>query len=232
MKTFLARLFVLIALTGWALQSRAAVTVSITPSAVSNTYTGTIALQVTGLTNGETVFVQKFVDANQNGGVDAGDMLWQAFKVTDGQASVFQDGATAVTNLNVPGDSDTVQGQITALLNLSQSGFEQTLAGKYLYVVTSPVGNFPPLTNSFAVTNFPFGQAVSGNVIANGTNVPAAAVLLFQSQETISLPRAARWWIIRATTRSARHRGITPSCRSRAISSRTPAPPPSRSPAV
>ena len=182
MKTFLARLFVLIALTGWAIQSRAVVNVSIVPSAVSNTYSGTIALQVTGLTNGETVFVQKFVDANQNGGVDAGDMLWQAFKVTDGQASVFQDGATAVTNLNVPGDTDTTQGQITALLNLSQSGFEQVIAGKFLYVVTSPSGNFPPLTNSFAVTNFPFGQAVSGSVIANGTNVPGAAVLLFQSQ--------------------------------------------------
>src|ERR1039458_7920065 len=42
----------------------AAVAFSVTPSAVSNTYNGTITLQVTGLTNGETVVVQKFLDAN------------------------------------------------------------------------------------------------------------------------------------------------------------------------
>ena len=50
-----------------------AVTFSVTPSAVSNTYNGTIMLQVTGLTNGETVVVQKFLDANTNGVVDASD---------------------------------------------------------------------------------------------------------------------------------------------------------------
>ena len=179
MKTFLARLVLLFALIGWVTRSPAAVTVLLTPAAISNTYNGTVTLQVTGLTNGETVFVQKFLDANGNGSVDTGDTLWQAFKLTDGHADVFQDDAIAVTNLNVPGDTDATPGQITTLLNISQSGFEQTIAGKYLYVVTSPIGNFQPLTNSFAVTNFPFAQAFSGSVIANGTNVPAAAVLLF-----------------------------------------------------
>ena len=179
MKTFLARLGFVLIVAGWVAASHAAVTVSVTPSAISNTYNGTVTVQVTGLTNGETVVVQKFLDANGNGSVDTGETLWQAFKLTDGHAHIFQDGATEVSNLNVPGDTDVVPGQITTSLNLSQSGFEQIIAGKYLYVVTSPFGNFPPQTNSFTVTNFPFAQALSGNVIANTTNVPNAAVLIF-----------------------------------------------------
>src|ERR1043166_5191708 len=90
-----------------------AATLTITPSAVSNTYAGTITLQIGGLTLGETVIVQKYIDANTNGVIDAGDLLWQQFSLTDGQASVFTDGATSVTNLAVPGDLNPSSGQIT-----------------------------------------------------------------------------------------------------------------------
>ncbi len=155
-------------------------TLSITPSTVSNTYSGTITLQVTGLTNGEPVIIQKFLDANRNGVVDAGDILCQQFNLTDGKANVFFDGATAITNQNVPGDSDSTSGQITAALNLPVNGFEQTIVGTYLVVLSSPFGNFPPVTNSLTLTNFPFTQSFSGSIIANTTNVPGAVVLLFQ----------------------------------------------------
>lgn len=186
MKTLFLRLIFLFAVTGWVAQSHG-VALTIAPSAVSNTYNGTISFQVTGLTNGESVVVQKFLDANGNGVVDAGDTLWQAFKLTDGHASVFQDGAIAVTNMNVPGDTDSTTGQITALLNLPSSGFEQTIIGKYLFVLSSPFGNFTPLTNSFTITNVPYAQSLSGSVIANGTNVPNAVVLLFQPSSNNNL---------------------------------------------
>jgi hypothetical protein len=153
---------------------------TISPSSVSNTYAGPITLQVTGVTNGETVVVQKYLDANNNGVVDAGDILWQQFTLTDGQASVFTNGATAVTNLNVPGDADSTAGQITTSFSLPVSGFEQTIVANYLYVLSSPYGNFAPVTNSFTVTNFSFGQSFAGSIMNNGTNVPNAAVLLFQ----------------------------------------------------
>ena len=179
MKTFLWRLAILCTLAA-SLAKTSAANFTISPNAVSNTYTGTISFQVTGLASGETVFVQKFLDANRNGIVDAGDVLWQAFKLTDGHARVFFDGPTAVTNMNVPGDLDTTSGQITTLLDPAISGFEQTVVGNYLYVVSSPTQNFPPITNSYTVTNFPFAQSLSGTVSANGTNVPDAAVLLFQ----------------------------------------------------
>src|ERR1051326_1925057 len=124
---------------GYLLAINLAVAASLTvaPSSVSNTYSGTITLQVTGLTNGETVVVQKFLDANTNSAVDNGDLLVQQFQLTDGQASVFHDGATAVTNLNVPGDLDSTGGQITATWNLRGSGFEQAIVGKYLFKLSS-----------------------------------------------------------------------------------------------
>jgi len=179
MKNFCWRLAFLFIVAASTVKAPAAA-LTITPSAVSNTYSGNITFQVAGLTNGETVLVQKFLDANGNGVVDAGDILWQGFKLTDGHASVFQDGATAITNANVPGDTDATAGQITSVLNLPNSGFEQTIIGKYLFVVSSPFGNFTPLTNSFTLTNVPYAQSLSGSVIANGTNVPDAVVLLFQ----------------------------------------------------
>jgi len=81
--------------------AQAAVTFTLTPSTVSNTYAGTITLQVGGLTNRETVVVQKFIDVNTNGVIDANDWPAQQFALTDGQPGMVIGG---VTNFNVPGD--------------------------------------------------------------------------------------------------------------------------------
>jgi hypothetical protein len=61
----------------------AAVTFTNTPTAVSNTYSGTITLQIAGLTN-RTVVVQKYLDLNTNGIIDSGDWLVQQFILQDG----------------------------------------------------------------------------------------------------------------------------------------------------
>jgi large repetitive protein len=169
-------------LAAFAPAARAAVAFTVTPAAVSNTYSGKITLQITGLTNTETVVVQKFLDANTNGVIDAGDSLWQQFNLTDGQASVFHDGGTAVTNFNVPGDTDTTGGQITAPIILQNGDFAQTTVGKYLYKLSSPAGHFTALTNSFSVTNFPYAQSFTGTVFSNNTAtaVGNAVIILFQ----------------------------------------------------
>lgn len=151
------------------------VALSITPLAVSNTYGGTIKVQVTGLNTGATVVVQEFLDANSNGVVDAGDALVQQFRLTDGQATVIG----GVTNVNVPGDSNPTNGAITAQLNF-QNG-DLVIVGQYLVVLSSPTGTFAPITNRFNVTNTPYAQSISGAVYGLGTNiVPNAVVLLFQ----------------------------------------------------
>jgi hypothetical protein len=171
--------FALTLIAGLIQNGRAAVAFNITPSVVSNTYFGPITLQVTGLTNSETVVVQKFLDANTNGVVDAGDWLMQQFSLTDGAASVFTNGPIAVTNFNVPCDMDgATNGSITAMLNQS-ADFAQRIVGNYLYVLSSPVGHFSSITNSLTITNFPFGQMFTGNVVSNGTSTTLSNALVF-----------------------------------------------------
>jgi hypothetical protein len=157
--------------------AQAAVAFTVTPSAVSNTFRGTISLQITGLTNTETVVVQKFVDLNTNGVIDGADTLVQQFTLQDGVISVIG----GVTNLNVPGDLNSATGAITAVLNFQNGDFVQNLVAKYLYKVSSPTGRFAPITNSFNVTNFPFAQKFTGNVVSNSTSTTLSnsIVLLF-----------------------------------------------------
>ena len=66
-----------------------AVSFSVLPAGVSNLYGGTIRIQVTGLTNGETVLVEKYLDANTNRIIDSADWLVQSLQLTDGQAAVI-----------------------------------------------------------------------------------------------------------------------------------------------
>jgi hypothetical protein len=150
---------------------------TITPSAVSNTYSGTITLQITGLTPGSSVVVQKFLDANTNGVIDAADLPVQQFNMTDGQAGQVIGG---VTNFNVAGDTDgSANGTITAKLNFQNGDFVQNIIGKFLFKVS---GNFtPPVTNVFTVTNFPFAQKFTGNVVSNSSStlLSNGVVLLF-----------------------------------------------------
>lgn len=156
----------------------AAVTFTVTPAIVSNTYNGPITLLVSGLTNTETVTVQKFLDVNTNGVVDASDWLVQQFSLTDGQAGMVIGG---ITNFNVPGDTDATAGQITARLNFHNGDFMQNIAGKYAFKLSSPGGHFSPITNLLSVTNVPYAQKFTGNVVSNSTSatLPNAVVLLF-----------------------------------------------------
>ena len=108
--------------------AHAAVAFAVTPATVSNTYSGTITLQVTGLTNTETVVVQKYLDLNTNGVIGGADTLVQQFTLQDGVASVIG----GVTNRNVPGDFNSATGAITAVLNLQNGDFVQSLVGKSL----------------------------------------------------------------------------------------------------
>src|ERR1035437_6912479 len=179
MKTFIKNLFLLLALPTVLFLCQtlpAAVTFTVTPSAVSNTYSGFITLQIGGLTNTEKVVVEKFLDLNTNGVIDGTDWLGQQFALQDGTNFVIG----GVTNFNVPGDLNATTGAVTAQLNFQNGDFAQNIIGKYLFKLSSPVGHFAPLTNQFAVTNFPFAQKITGNVVSNGTSttLPNAVVLL------------------------------------------------------
>jgi hypothetical protein len=151
-----------------------AVTITVSPSSISNLYQGYVTLMVTnGLTNGETVLIEKFVDYNTNGAVDADDMLVQTLRPGDGQANVFG----GVTNMNSPGDLTPTNGAITTVISFYGT-HPGKFIGNYIFRVSSPTGNFSPATTPFTVTNSNFGQAISGAVRNNGTNVPYGGVVV------------------------------------------------------
>lgn len=160
------------------------VTITNSPSVVSNTFNGVITLQINGLTNGVTnVIVQKYLDVNTNGVIDGNDLLVQQFPLAVGQASQFTNGTTTVTVTNFqPADMTlTTTGQITAPLNFQNGGFAQTIAGQYIYRVSSPLSQFTASTSLFTVTNMFYSAAVTGEVFnANTlTGISNATVLLF-----------------------------------------------------
>ncbi len=157
---------------------RGAVTFTITPSVVSNTYSGLLSLSIAGFTNSaEKVVVQKYLDVNDNGVIDATDLLVQQFNLTVGKSSVFN----GVTNYNVPGDFGNATNAISALVYFQSLDFMQTVVGRFLYRVTSVSNDFGALTNALVVTNLPYAQAITGSVVSNGTSqtLPGALVVFF-----------------------------------------------------
>ncbi len=155
-----------------------AATFTVTPAVVSNTYSGYLTLLISNVPTGAAMVVQKYLDLNTNGVIDGTDWLVQQFNLTDGQAGMAIAG---VTNFNVPGDLNTTTGAVTVSWNFMNGDFLQNIVGKYLFKLSSPSGQFTPVTNLFTVTNFPFGQNFTGNVVSNGTSTTLsnAVVLLF-----------------------------------------------------
>lgn len=175
---FVARLL-LIHLGLWLGGSAAwAATLAVTPSAISNQYAGMITLAITGLTNGETVTMDKFLDANTNGVIDGGDLLGQRFQLTDNQVSLIG----GATNVNVPGDSNPAVSNITTLLNFESIDLEH-IVGSYLFKLSSPTARFTPVTNTFNITNSAYLQSFTGQVRSNGTAtaVANAIVIVFRA---------------------------------------------------
>ncbi|MBI3852298.1 MAG: carboxypeptidase regulatory-like domain-containing protein [Verrucomicrobia bacterium] len=158
-----------------------AVTFTVTPAAVSNTYTGVITLNVAGVTNGEQVIVQRYLDANSNSVVDAAEPLIDAFRISDGGVSTIG----GVTNINVPFDSNSATDAITTTLSFALP-IESTVA-QSIFRLVSPTGNFAATSATFNVTNAALAQSLSGSVYANSTPLPNAIVvaLLLPSQNFV-----------------------------------------------
>ena len=125
-----------------------AATLTVTPSAISNTYSGVITLNITGVTNGETVGVQTWLDLNANGSIDAGEPMMDAFKIADGGAMIIG----GITNISVPFDSNSTTGAITTALNFAPPMVLENVVGQKIYRVVSPGGNFSPVTATLLVT--------------------------------------------------------------------------------
>ncbi|MFI5398904.1 MAG: hypothetical protein ACHQ9S_25520 [Candidatus Binatia bacterium] len=151
-----------------------AASLTITPTSVAANYTGTIALDITGLTTGQTVLVETFFDINGNGTIGAGDILVQSFQVTDGQALTID----RVRNTNVPGDEDGLaDGAIHTLLNFAAWNVTKSVA-KCIYQVSPATSGFTPVTAPFTITQPAYAQKVVGQVTSGGAAVPYAFTFL------------------------------------------------------
>jgi hypothetical protein len=148
-------------------------TLSVSPAVISNTYPGVITLTITGLTNTEKVTIQRWLDGNANGTIDAGEPMVDAFKITDGGAMVI----STVTNLNVPFDSNAATGAITTTLNFAPGLVIDNMSGHFVFALASPTGRFAPVTATFTVTNSTQSQFLSGVVYSNGVPAPYAVVV-------------------------------------------------------
>src|SRR5947209_10428978 len=145
------------AVAGWIARAGAA-TLTVTPAITSNTYNGVITINIGGLTNGEKVLVEKYIDLNGNGAIDAGEPLVDMFEIADGGAMVIG----GITNVTVPFDHNSATGAITTSLGLVGSLVFENMVGHYVYQVASPSGNFAPVTALFEITNAALAQSVSG----------------------------------------------------------------------
>src|SRR5438874_6012838 len=122
--------------------SRAAAMLTVSPSSISNTYSGQITLQITGLANGETVLIERFLDANGKSSVDPGEALVQSFQLTDGRITSYG----GMPNTNIPGDNDgAVNGQVQTAIYFSTSPEFARGAGSHLFKLSSPGGRFAPV---------------------------------------------------------------------------------------
>jgi len=154
-----------------------AATLTVTPSAISNTYSGVITLNITGLTNQETVTIQEWLDLNANGSIDPGEPMMDAGNITDNDPSKAVIGG--ITNINVPIDSNSATGVITTTLNFAPPLVLENIVGQKIYRLVSPAGNFSPVTATLLVTNAPTAQTLSGTVYSNGiTPLPNAVVVV------------------------------------------------------
>ncbi|PYK98323.1 MAG: hypothetical protein DME19_12955 [Verrucomicrobia bacterium] len=154
--------------------ARAAVGFTVSPSSLSNTYSGQITLQISGLTNGETVLVERFLDVNRNG-IDPGDLLVQSFKVTDGQVTAFG----GIRDVNVPGDDDgSSNGLIQTSFSFNSAPEFSRAAGQHVFRVSSPSGGLAVQTLN-VTQPLPAAQFITGQITNSlGALVPYPTVAL------------------------------------------------------
>jgi hypothetical protein len=151
----------------------ATATLGVLPSSTSNTYAGLITLQIGGLTNGEPVVVQSFLDANANGVVDPGELMVDTFAITDGGAALIG----GKTNLNVPFDSNATGGAITTTLFFGGGQLIDDFVGRHIFRVLSPSDRFTGVEATFTVTNAALSQSVTGQVFLAGSPATNAVVI-------------------------------------------------------
>jgi hypothetical protein len=150
-----------------------AATFGISPSVISNDYSGVLTVQA-AVTTGETVQLVQHIDLNGNGAIDPEDIAVRSETITDGNARLLG----GATNINLVADSGATNGAILANIQFSFSPYFARGVGKYIFELIKSNGT--KASAVLTVLNGAYGQTVSGNVVSSGTNVPYAFVAVMQ----------------------------------------------------
>jgi hypothetical protein len=155
--------------------------ITISPTTITNNYVGSILLTISNLSSaGVTVRVDRFLDVNSNGLVDANEWAAQSFYVTDGQEPLIG----GVRNSNVPGDDDGLANQ-TIQSHVPYPSVDLVLehiSGQYIYRVTD-LGNGQTAMAIMGIAQQVLPQGVTGRVFAAG-GTPLANVPVVVGQQT------------------------------------------------
>ncbi len=152
-----------------------AVDATLTPSITSSTSATPVVLQVTGLSNGDSVTVERYVDADESGTADAGEFLAEMFTVTDGQVTSIG----GIRNTYMPGDEDlAANGQININLHPALGSELGRIAGSHIIRIS---GTFGELFRTLTLTNPVQAQSITGTVTDGTDPVPYASVILLDA---------------------------------------------------
>lgn len=135
--------------------------ISLTPSPLTNDYSGSIKVDIADLNVGESVVVERFIDFNGNGVVDDEDFALQNFKLADDVAPTIG----GVRNPNIPGDEDGgIPRQIRSVINMRLSELD-VLSGNFLMRLSSATHSFFPVLQPMSVFPPSAAQVIVGNVM-------------------------------------------------------------------
>jgi len=165
---------------GLLLAGSAPAALTVAPASVSNSFNGVITLSITGLNNaGQTVIVEKHFDGNNSNSINAGDLLLQRFKVTDGQVTNL----AGRRNLNVPGDEDgAANSAIQTKLYFSPQEIPGRIDGRYIFRVSPDGAGFTPFTGTLMMTQQDYGgSGITGKVMAGAAAQSGAIVLIISA---------------------------------------------------
>ncbi|WP_049818895.1 RCC1 domain-containing protein [Geotalea uraniireducens] len=139
--------------------------ITLSPAAIAADYKGTVGITISGISPvGGEVLVEQFVDANNNGVIDAGDYVVRSFRVTDGAYN------------SVQWDEDyTANGSITTSFDYFLVNDLYHAPGNYIFRASNVITASVP----FTVTPTSQATTISGTV-TDGTNpIPGAIIRVF-----------------------------------------------------
>ncbi len=149
---------------------------TITPSLVTNNYSGTITLVITGVPAGAELAVEKYLDVNENDQIDDQDLVVQGFTLADGELPLIG----GVRNINVPGDEDgAADGKLRAEVRFpGVEPISGSMSGRFVFLVRGVNVAIEPAANTFEVRQAVLAQGVSGRVTDTATGLPLGRTAL------------------------------------------------------